>query len=161
MPSCHYGTMMLSTNHEDDVQLAKTNLTKKVSAQLNTAAGDECSAEVGEQGNRKDEEDEHRCCTSHGDEDETDEEEADDAASAVDDDGVDAEVVENGTIDHSKTSPKGRRKGSHYGNHRNPTAESAIIKEFLDKAKDDFKQKWDNPASVGILISFQLFMCCI
>uniref|UniRef100_A0A183CGG0 Secreted salivary protein n=1 Tax=Globodera pallida TaxID=36090 RepID=A0A183CGG0_GLOPA len=47
-----------------------------------------------------------------------------------------------------------KRKGSHYGNHRNPTAESAIIKEFLDKAKDDFKQKWDNPASVGILITF-------
>uniref|UniRef100_A0A914KZ63 Uncharacterized protein n=1 Tax=Meloidogyne incognita TaxID=6306 RepID=A0A914KZ63_MELIC len=25
------------------------------------------------------------------------------------------------------------------------------VKEFLDKAKDDFKQKWDNPASFWTL----------
>nr|CAD2199824.1 unnamed protein product [Meloidogyne enterolobii] len=31
----------------------------------------------------------------------------------------------------------------------NSTAEAPFFKEFLDKAKDDFKQKWDNPASVG------------
>lgn len=24
-----------------------------------------------------------------------------------------------------------------------------LVKEFLEKARDDFKQKWDNPASVS------------
>jgi hypothetical protein len=25
------------------------------------------------------------------------------------------------------------------------------VKDYLDRAKDDFKQKWDKPASVGYL----------
>lgn len=32
------------------------------------------------------------------------------------------------------------------------------VKEFLEKAKDEFKQRWENPASVSIFVLiFSLF----